>query len=183
MSEAAPPRVIATFNDLPSLIAAFRLRQAELQISHENLSELCGFPVRFTSKILAPMRGDRNLHGRHIGALAGGLMVRFLMVEDEESRRRFGHRVMSVKKKSSCLLSKPVQVVLSRRFLQKIGRAGGKRSRANMSRAQARRLARKGAAARAEALSSEQRSEIARKAARSRWASHRMHGDRQATAV
>jgi hypothetical protein len=95
------------------------------------------------------------------------------MVEDPDAQRRMDNfmKKRSLGKRNRGLVrTDAVQVVVSRRFLRKIGAVGGTKSRANMSRAQARRLGRKGADARAESLSPAQRSDIARRAVRARWA-------------
>ena len=176
MTDAAPLRIIAEVTDDKSLLAAFRIRQSELEISHENLSELCGFPTRWTSKVLAPMP-TRRFHPQHLGPLAGGLQVKLLMVVDEQARQRFGHRI--IKRRAQCVQSGAVSVTLSKRFLRKIGALGGKNSRKNMTKRQASALARKAVAVRNARLSPVQRSESARKAAQTRW---RAHGVRQASA-
>jgi hypothetical protein len=113
---------------------------------------------------------------RRIGMLSMGpvlqiLGVKLLMIEDPAAMAwadaRLGHR------ERSYVRSAALQVMLSRRFLQKIGALGGKRSRLDMTPQQARRLARNGGIARAKALSPERRREIAFKAVRARWAKRR----------
>lgn len=174
------PRVIAEITDDRSLLAAFRTRQNELDIGHDALSDLCGFPTRWTSKILAPMP-TRRLHPQHIGPLAGGLQVKLLMVQDDDATRRFGNQV--TKRKAPGLQAPPVQITFSRRFLRRIGRLGGLRTAASRTPEQQKEYARLGGLARAKKLSQERRRAIARHAARIRWAKRERIGRIERTAA
>jgi hypothetical protein len=167
------PRVLAVVTDYTSMLMAFRARAAERQIviSGEEVAEVSGLGVRRLTQMLSlqTLRNVRNVRRMGIlslGPLLGVLGIKMLVVEDPEALAKYGSRIPARAENHSH--STAVQVIFSRRWLSKIGKIGGKNSRANMSKSQARKLARKGAIARAESLSPQQRSDIARRAVQAR---------------
>jgi hypothetical protein len=142
---AEPPRIIAEFTDYSSLIVALRTRITELNVPYEVLDEVAGLPVRYVSKILGPSR-VRRFSMQSLAPLLGALGIRCAFLEDPETIARFGSRLRQRMHNTS-----PLSVVHTPRpkaFYRKMGRVGGPRSRANMSRRKASELGRKAAQAR-----------------------------------
>jgi hypothetical protein len=72
---------------MAGILDVVRARRDELNISHETIDEIAGFPAGYTSKLLAPtpMRGVSHMSlGGVLGALAIGLVV----VEDPGQRAK-----------------------------------------------------------------------------------------------
>jgi hypothetical protein len=157
------------------LIAAFRARAAErrIAIGGDSVAAVSGLAVAYVAKLLQP-RPTKRIGAISLGPLLGVLGLKLIVAADSNALARFGSKLE--KRREECVHSDALQVVVSRRFLKKIGAVGGKASRANMSRAQARRLGMRGAAARSASLSPKQRSEIARRAAKARWAKRKQNG-------
>ena len=139
-------------NGYAGLLAAMRARVAERQIalSGEAVAEVAGLPRGYLQKILSPLpksRADvRRIGIASLGPVLGVLGVKLLMVEDLAALERYGSRIPARQERS--VRTAGVQVHLSRRFLSKIGAAGGANSRKFIGKRKARSLARKAAAAR-----------------------------------
>ncbi len=129
-----------------------RARAVEIGISREVLDEISGLPDGYSSKLLAP----RPI--KHMGDLAMGealpvLGMKLVAIEDLEAlKRTLAHSKYKKRNTSWDKHNVAVSYQLSRRFLRRIGRKGGKNSRKYMTRERATELARKagkaGAAAR-----------------------------------
>ena len=88
----APSRVIAEATDYASLVEAFRVRAAQLNITRLEADEAAGLPSGYTSKLLAhpPMR----IFGRiSLGSLLGALALKLVVVEDAGQLQKIEKRI------------------------------------------------------------------------------------------
>jgi hypothetical protein len=146
-------RQLATVRDYAQLHAALRNRADELGITRTAIDDT-GFTAGHASKLLAPQPLKR------LGATTLGLMLRALgcllvVAEDPISLARITAEIPKRNRPAPVLAVTRVRhkdgkhVLISKRFLRRIARAGGK--------------------ARAQNLTPAQRSRIAREAAQARW--------------
>jgi hypothetical protein len=146
MAEGEGPRVIATFGSYAEMLEAIRERVNELQINGERFDEYAGLPRGYYSK-LAGAKPIRRLGMTSFAPVLNGLGLKCQFIEDQEATERLKNRLPP--RNGSYVRSAAWQVTLTRRFLQKIGRLGGK---ANMAR-----------------LTPKQRSELGKRGANARW--------------
>lgn len=171
-ARAGLPRELAevTYHEgYAGLIAAFRVRAQErrIAITSADVAKVAGLADYYVAKLLS-VNPVKRIGMISLGPLLGVLGLKLVVTEDLDAVVRFGSQIKQANE--ACQHTDEVKVILSRRRLRKAGALGGRKSRSNMSRAEASRLARRAAAARALALLPGRRSEIARKAARARWA-------------
>lgn len=146
---------------MAELLAALRARRDELQLTHETLDAIAGWPSGYASKLLAP-EPIKNLGWQSLGLGLGALGIALVVVEDKDQRKlvekRWIRRERPQRKAPlSITLSIdnecPKQVAISADFMRQIGSKGGK--------------------ARMHKLTRHQRQRIARKAVVTRWRRHR----------
>jgi len=145
-AEDEPPRVVATFDSYAGMLEAIRERVNELQVSGERLDEYIGLPRGYYSK-LAGARPIRRLGWFSLHPILNGLGLTGQFIEDQEATARLKNRVPP--RNGSYVRADATHVVLTFRFMQKIGRLG--------------------AQARIDNSTKQQRREWARQAARARW--------------
>jgi hypothetical protein len=146
MADDERPRIVATFDSYAGMLEAIRARVNELQIHGERFDAHVGLPEGYLSK-LAGARPIRRLGMTSLAPVLSGLGLKCQFIEDPAAVERLRNRLSP--RNGSYVRSAAWQVTLTRRFLQKIGRLGGK---ANMAR-----------------LTAKERSALARKAALARW--------------
>jgi hypothetical protein len=127
---SAEPRVIAVFNTYDGLLDGLRARAAErkLALSSDENATIAGLPDKYLPKLIGS-NPIRRLGMGSLGAVAGVLAVKFVMVEDEEAERRLRMLAKrynkSVKTRNDRLVRDDVTVVrLTRRHMKKIGARG-----------------------------------------------------------
>lgn len=76
---------------MPQLMNAFRVRVAELQITHLTLDEISGMQSGYSSKLLAPIP-KKNLGPMSFEVMLGALGLAVVVVEDPEQVARMRHR-------------------------------------------------------------------------------------------
>jgi hypothetical protein len=76
---------------MTGLLDAVRARRDELNLSHETIDALAGFPAGYTSKLLAPvpMRGVSHMS---LTAILGALGIGLVVVEDTVQRAKVEDR-------------------------------------------------------------------------------------------
>jgi hypothetical protein len=150
------PRQLGTCNDYAGLHRLLRERAESLNISRNTLDEAAGFTPGHASKLLAP-RPIKNLGPVTLGLMLQGLGVQLLLVEDPDALKRISSQ-LTPREVSVPVLSlswgRAKHLLVSKRWVKKNGRKGGKQ--------------------RAKNLSPRQRSAIARKAAKARWTKPRV---------
>jgi hypothetical protein len=77
--------------DMPGLLEIVRSRRDALNVSHETIDHLAGFPAGYTSKLLSPvpMRGISHMS---LGGLLGALGLALVVVEDTAAASRVRRR-------------------------------------------------------------------------------------------
>jgi hypothetical protein len=158
MTEAMtePACQLGTCNDYRGLQNLLRERAEALNISRNTLDEIGGFAAGHSSKLLAPGL-LKNLGPVTLGLMLQSLGVRLVLVEDAAALERISPRL------------RPREVSVPMRAL-----AWGKAGTLVVSKRWVRRIAREGGRARALALTPKQRSASARKAAKARWSKPRV---------
>jgi hypothetical protein len=144
LANGIPSRVLGEISSYNDLHALLRQRAAELELSREMIDERSGVQPGYSGKILAP-RPIRRLGAFVIELICPALGVKLIAVEDAEALERLKGKVAKrrITGAASGLQSAVVELKFSRRHFKKIGEAGGKNSRKNMSREQASELARR----------------------------------------
>jgi hypothetical protein len=66
---------------MPELLAVIRQRRDALNVSHELLDDLAGFPAGYTGKLLAP-EPVRGISHMSLGGLLGALGIALVAIED-----------------------------------------------------------------------------------------------------
>jgi hypothetical protein len=94
----AAPRVIAVVRSYTELIDALKARTAELGVTMEVVDHVAGLPLRYCSKILAPVP-VKNVGPVSLGPLLGALGVQLIVAVDEEQFARVKNR-LTVRKSS-----------------------------------------------------------------------------------
>lgn len=74
-------------NSMTGILDAIRARRDELNLSHEAIDALCGFPSGYTSKLLAknPIRGVSHMS---LTAILQALALGLVVVVDESQRQK-----------------------------------------------------------------------------------------------
>lgn len=143
------PRPIAEACTVDQMLAAYRARMAQLQVTHGEVDRVSTLADGYTSKLLAA-NPAKNLGPFSFQALNTTLGVKWVMVEDAATLK---HTNGLNKASSANMLAIGAQDVftikLTRRRLRKMAKAGAK--------------------ARNEKLSPRKRSQLARRAATIRW--------------
>lgn len=85
-------RIIATVRDYDQLVAALRARVAEFGVSAEVIDDTAGLPVRYTSKLLAPIP-IKGIGRVSLGPMLGALGLKLIVVEDTEALARVQARL------------------------------------------------------------------------------------------
>lgn len=160
-----PPRVIAEFTDYHGMLRGLRerARQRQIATTSETTSKLSGLPDKYMQKLIG-IKPVRRLGMMSLGAVAGTLAVKFLMVEDAEAmarlerqsllmfdvplkpRKEYLVRKLAVLRQNGKHARRPNPVALS--FLRKIAPTGGARRALKLSPSKRRKIARAGARAR-----------------------------------
>ena len=115
-------RVIGGFSTYSEFLEALRTRVNELDVSGEVLDELSGLPKGYVHKLLGP-RPTRGVGVRSLAEVLGALGCKCLLVEDASAMERISNRL--VPRDANAVRNGAIQVLLTRRFMQKIGRKGG----------------------------------------------------------
>jgi hypothetical protein len=71
---------------MPELIAALRARRDELQITHETIDAIAGWPAGYAGKLLAP-EPIKNLGWMSLGLALDTLGIALVVVENKEQRK------------------------------------------------------------------------------------------------
>jgi hypothetical protein len=81
-------KVITT---MTGLLDAIRARRDELDLSHETIDAIAGFPGGYTSKLLAPVP-LRGISHMSLTAVLGALCIGLVVVEDAVAREKVEDR-------------------------------------------------------------------------------------------
>jgi hypothetical protein len=160
MAASVAPRALARIEHSEALLAALRRRVHELQLTHEVVDHLAGFPLGYASKLLANPPTKRLGHFS-LFCLLQTLGLDIVLVENPlalEALRNPQHL-----RRQRLVLRRPSIVILTPDFLRANGTKGARVRNAN--------------------LSPSQRSILARRAARARWAKHWRNGQASVAAV
>jgi hypothetical protein len=129
----ATPKILATVREYRDLTNALADRIRSLGTTQDSVCELAGLPARYVTKLLSP-RPVRSFGRTSLGCLLSALSLRLLVAEDPENLARLAPR-MAKRKHRLPSESAAFTLQVSRRFMREIGRAGGRNSRRNLSRA------------------------------------------------
>jgi hypothetical protein len=127
------------------MVDALRQRVNELQVNGQIFDEYCGLPRGYLSKLVGA-HPVRRLGMTSFGPVVTALGLRCLFVEDEAATKRLRDRVPP--RNNSYVRADATHVVLTFRFMQKIGRLGAQARINNSTEAQRRKWARQAAIAR-----------------------------------
>jgi hypothetical protein len=136
---------LATLNGTDDLQVALRARADSMNISRLDIDRLAGFTGGYASKVLAPTP-IKGLGIDSMFALVAALGCDLVLIENAQTTAHIKGR--TVPRRESFKQNAVVHLRFSNRFMRKIGRKGGKASRANMPREQASELGRRAARAR-----------------------------------
>ena len=75
----------APIRSMPELVAALRARRDELQLTHETIDAIAGWPSGYAGKLLAP-EPIKNLGWMSLGAALDTLGIALVVVENKEQR-------------------------------------------------------------------------------------------------
>jgi hypothetical protein len=139
------PRIIADVSSYEQMLAALRARVTELQINGERFDEYAGLPRGYLSKLVGA-RPIRRLGMISFEPVLAALGLRCLFVEDQEATARLKNRLRP--RDESYVRADATHVVLTFRFMQKIGRLGAQARIDNSTKQQRREWARRAAIAR-----------------------------------
>src|SRR6516225_9292151 len=128
-------RIVAEFSDYNELINGLRRRAAELNLSGQSIDTLSGLTERYSQKLLGPQQ-IRRLNAISLGPFFGALAVRGVLVEDQTALEKL--RRQTTPRRNEYVRAAATHVVLTFRFMQKIGRKGAQ-ARINNSTKQQRR--------------------------------------------
>jgi hypothetical protein len=140
------PRIVASFDSYEGMLEAIRARVNELQIQGERFDDYAGLPTGYLSKLIGA-RPVRRLGMVSFAPVLAGLGLKCQFVEDQAATERLKNHVAP--RNGSYVRADATHVVLTFRFMQKIGR--------------------KGAQARVDNSTKQQRQQWARHAAIARW--------------
>jgi hypothetical protein len=146
-----------------------RLRIEQLNVSLETVDEICGFPLRYASRLMAEERG---LTAFTMFTLARGLALLPVFQHDEKQlqllQRHSAWRPLHYvrKQRAKHVFAKSIS---SPEYMAKLGFRGGIMRAKKLTRSRRVAIARMGASARLKKLTPEQRRDSARKAIKARW--------------
>jgi hypothetical protein len=127
------PRQLATVVDYDGLIAAFRLRAEELNVSRETIDAVTGLQAGYCAKLLAPVP-IKKLGLVSLGPMLQALGLALCVVVDDESAARFSAKMTERKREVPGVASHEViEIRLTRRKLRLMGRRGRKKQLAAMT--------------------------------------------------
>ena len=115
------PRIIADVSSYEQMLAALRARINELQINGERFDEYAGLPRGYLSKLVGA-KPIRRLGMTSFQPVLAALGLRCLFIEDKEATQRLKNRLPP--RNQSYVRADATHVVLTFRFMQKIGRKG-----------------------------------------------------------
>ncbi len=148
MSEAGK---LGEITDYPSMMRVLRERANELHInrSDPDTATITGLPEKYLTKLLGP-RPVRRIGMKSMGAVLGGLRIKFIVVIDDEAERLYQlrarrHGMRMPVRDERLVRNGVVQQEFSRNHYRKMGRKGGPNSRKFMTKRRARQLARNAA--------------------------------------
>jgi hypothetical protein len=81
------PMTAKLIHSMSDLLDVIRARRDELNISHETIDHLAGFPAGYTSKLLAP-EPLRGIGYMSLGAVMGALGMAMVAIEDATAAAR-----------------------------------------------------------------------------------------------
>jgi hypothetical protein len=139
------PRIIADVSSYEAMLDALRQRVNELQINGERFDEYAGLPRGYLSKLVGA-NPIRRLGMTSFGPVVTALGLRCLFVEDEQATQRLKKKLPP--RNGSYVRADATHVILTFRFMQKIGRLGAQARIDNSTEAQRRKWARRAAIAR-----------------------------------
>jgi hypothetical protein len=139
------PKIIADVSSYEQMLDALRARVSALQVNGQIFDEYCGLPRGYLSKLVGA-NPVRRLGMTSFGPVVTALGLRCLFVEDEAATKRLRERVPP--RNPAYVRGDATHVVLTFRFMQKIGRLGAQARIDNSTEAQRRKWARRAAIAR-----------------------------------
>jgi hypothetical protein len=145
------PRQLGVCHDYDGLHRILRDRADELNVSRTTLDEAAGLTPGHASKLLAP-RPLKKLGVVSLGLMLQAMGLKLVVVEDVEALERISAKLIPREVPANVLSlswGRAKHLLVSKRWVKKNGRKGGKQ--------------------RAKNLWPRQRSAIARKAAKARW--------------
>jgi hypothetical protein len=86
---------------MSGLLDVIRARRDELNISHELIDDLAGFPAGYTGKLLAPIP-VRGISHMSLGGILGALGLGLVVIEDPGQRAKVEGRWRPRKRPSKC---------------------------------------------------------------------------------
>jgi hypothetical protein len=137
--------VFATWSDYNEMINSLRLRAADLNLSGADADRISGLPERYAQKLLGPNQ-VRRLGACSLGPFLGALCLKGQFVEDKAALERLRRR--TTPRRNEYVRTDATHVVLTFRFMQKIGRLGAQARIDNSTKAQRQEWARQAAIAR-----------------------------------
>jgi Pyruvate/2-oxoacid:ferredoxin oxidoreductase gamma subunit len=170
---SAEPRVIAEFYDYSGLVDAMRTRATErkLALSADVNANVAGLTDGYIAKLIGA-NPVKRFGMVSLGALAGVLAVKFIMVADEDAEQRFGRRL---KTRNGNLVRDDVTVVrLTSRHMKKIGATGKQLRWKKLTKEERAAVMRELNRARWSKLNAKQRSEFMRNLVKARWSKPRV---------
>jgi hypothetical protein len=175
-TEPNAPRVVATAANYLELVAGFRARLADLEISYEVLDSIAGWTETYGSKLLAE-EPARFFGPMSLDAILGATGLKIALINDPERLEKIKqHRDFVKRKARARAVGEHAYVAhrITRAFLKEIGSKGGLVTREKLSARRRKAIARNAARAKAAKLSPEERSASASKAATARWRKPRL---------
>lgn len=150
-------RHLSVVNGYQKLVAAIRERKEAMGLSDKEIEHLAGLTAGHWSKLMAQTKslGPVSL-GRVLRALGLELIVSENVEKTQQIRLSYIPRD-ETQVRNPTMHTAAVHVRLTRRFLKRIGVAGGSNSRKNMSRRRARQIGKAAARARWDKVKSEPR--------------------------
>lgn len=145
------PRQLGECSDYDGLHRILRDRADELNVSRTTLDEAAGLALGHSSKLLAP-RPLKKLGVVSLGLMLQAMGLKLVVVEDVEALEQISAKLIPREVTANVLSlswGRAKHLLVSKQWVKKMGRKGGKQ--------------------RAKNLSPRQRSAIARKAAKARW--------------
>jgi hypothetical protein len=139
------PRIVATFDSYAGMLEAIRERVNELQIHGERFDAFVGLPDGYMSKLVGA-NPIRRLGMTSFAPILNGLGLKCQFVEDQKATERLKSRLRP--RDESYVRADATHVVLTFRFMQKIGRLGAQARIDNSTAKQRREWARHAAIAR-----------------------------------
>jgi hypothetical protein len=139
------PRVIADVSSYEQMLDALRARVTALQVNGQIFDEYCGLPRGYLSKLVGA-NPVRRLGMTSFGPVVSALGLRCLFIEDEQATERLKKKLPP--RNNSYVRADATHVVLTFRFMQKIGRLGAQARIDNSTPTQRRKWARQAAIAR-----------------------------------